>query len=185
MRRCDDAWHDPTMQSWLFIPSLHPSLATKIFHELKLRMKARWKDSVAQLLSTCMMLQASEEESQTLSDLFSIFLFIFFMYVWRKHPAHEWKIGYLDRDILIPYIFLDSSHLEKKGRGEKRLVFCIAISMAPESFASSLCLLNSWLLNFSSRGARGSSKTLAIVAPPRGDVSLPFTILSKENSKIS
>jgi len=73
---------------------------------------------------------------------------------WCKHPAQAWKIAYLDRDILIPYICPDSSQLEKKGRWEKKLVFCRAISIAPEPFDSFWCLLSSWLFNF----ARGTQQ---------------------------
>ena len=111
--------------------------------------------------------------------IFSPVFFSFFSYMYDANIQHTH--GRLD--IRIEIFLYPISHLKKKGRGEKRLVFCRAISIAPESFASSRCLLNSWPLNFS-RGARGFCKTLAIVAPPRGDVSLPFTISIKENSKI-
>uniref|UniRef100_A0A0A9EA88 Uncharacterized protein n=1 Tax=Arundo donax TaxID=35708 RepID=A0A0A9EA88_ARUDO len=130
IRRCNLAF---------FISSLNPSLqnsSTRLLKLGRLEQKMLWHSCYLPV-RCCRHLKKVRYYL-----IFSHSFFIFF-HTRRKHPAQARKNGYLDRDILIPYICLDSSHLEKKGRREKKLVFCRAISMAPESFDSFQCLLSS------------------------------------------
>lgn len=164
MRRCDAT----IRRCNLFFFILATSFPTKHFCELKLG----WLEKKMPWHSCYLPVWCCRHLAKVryiLSDLFSSFFSTLFC-TWRKHPAQPWKIAYLDRDILIPYICLDSSHLEKKARREKKLVFCRAISIALESFDSfGVCLVLD-----SSISQEALSKDVSIPGSCKMDVSLPF-----------
>jgi hypothetical protein len=141
--------HNPTVQSLLF-HILTESFPTKLFYSLRLG------QNMLQHSNHLPVWCCRHLKKVIYYLIFSPFFH--FSYTWRKHPAQARNKGYLDRDIIIPYITLIVlTWKREEGEIKKKLVCCRAISTAPESIDSSpRCLV---LDSLSSQGS--------LVAPAR------------------